>query len=149
MRSLQLRLRTLLVAVAILSAWAAWTRHRLQEEMNEIGRESRNLDERLNRKFSPPMRKLAAKYRFEASMNGSMETLMRESVSVNEQWIAQLRQRAKHDPDYRDTLRPGWGSGMVETPRREVEYYAKLKEKYEQAARFPWLPVEPDPPLPE
>ncbi len=27
--------------------------------------------------------------------------------------------------------------------------YAKLKEKYRRAARYPWLPVAPDPPWPE
>lgn len=29
-----------------------------------------------------------------------------------------------------------------------VGYHGRLKVKYEQAARFPWLPVEPDPPEP-
>jgi hypothetical protein len=28
-------------------------------------------------------------------------------------------------------------------------YYAGLWRKYEHAARYPWLPVEPDPPEPE
>jgi hypothetical protein len=27
--------------------------------------------------------------------------------------------------------------------------HARLKEKYRRAARYPWLPVEPDPPEPE
>jgi ribonucleotide reductase alpha subunit len=27
-------------------------------------------------------------------------------------------------------------------------YYEKLKKKYQRAARYPWLPVEADPPLP-
>jgi type II secretory pathway component PulJ len=30
-----------------------------------------------------------------------------------------------------------------------ADYQAALKTKYERAARFPWLPVEPDPPEPE
>lgn len=29
-----------------------------------------------------------------------------------------------------------------------VGYHGRLKAKYEAAARFPWLPVEPDPPEP-
>jgi hypothetical protein len=33
------------------------------------------------------------------------------------------------------------------SPRRE--YHLRMKEKYEQAAGEPWLPVEPDPPEPE
>jgi hypothetical protein len=33
--------------------------------------------------------------------------------------------------------------------RRLLDYYAELRWKYEQAARYPWLSVEADPPLPE
>jgi hypothetical protein len=29
-----------------------------------------------------------------------------------------------------------------------VGYHGRLKEKYEEAARHPWFPVEPDPPQP-
>jgi hypothetical protein len=29
-----------------------------------------------------------------------------------------------------------------------VHYHAALARKYERAARYPWLPVEPDPPQP-
>ena len=32
---------------------------------------------------------------------------------------------------------------------RRDAYYAKMKLKYERAARYPWLPVAPDPPVPE
>jgi hypothetical protein len=27
-----------------------------------------------------------------------------------------------------------------------VDFHARMAEKYERAARYPWLPVEPDPP---
>jgi hypothetical protein len=30
----------------------------------------------------------------------------------------------------------------------EAERFAALARKYERAARYPWLPVEPDPPEP-
>lgn len=30
-----------------------------------------------------------------------------------------------------------------------AEYHAGLRRKYERAARYPWLRVEPDPPAPE
>lgn len=33
--------------------------------------------------------------------------------------------------------------------KAEAAYYARLRAKYERAARYPWLRVEPDPPLPE
>jgi hypothetical protein len=32
---------------------------------------------------------------------------------------------------------------------RFANHFAGLKAKYERAARYPWLPVEPDPPPPE
>jgi hypothetical protein len=32
---------------------------------------------------------------------------------------------------------------------RRLEHDIRLKAKYERAARYPWLPVEPDPPMPE
>jgi hypothetical protein len=32
--------------------------------------------------------------------------------------------------------------------RQMVVYLANQRARYERAARYPWLPVEPDPPLP-
>jgi hypothetical protein len=32
--------------------------------------------------------------------------------------------------------------------RKTAEYHAALKRKCERAARYPWLPVQPDPPPP-
>jgi hypothetical protein len=39
--------------------------------------------------------------------------------------------------------------GTFKIKRQNVAYYAQIKEKYEWLARYPWLPVEPDPPEPE
>jgi hypothetical protein len=33
--------------------------------------------------------------------------------------------------------------------RAWVHYHSALTEKYEQASRYPWLPVAPDPPEPD
>jgi hypothetical protein len=33
----------------------------------------------------------------------------------------------------------------VEVHREEADYHGRLRRKYERAARYPWLPVEPDP----
>ena len=38
---------------------------------------------------------------------------------------------------------------MIEDCLRRAEYHARLREKYHAAARHPWLPVAPDPPVPE
>ena len=37
---------------------------------------------------------------------------------------------------------------LSRSPERAA-YHASLRRKYEHAARYPWLPVEPDPPEPE
>jgi hypothetical protein len=39
-------------------------------------------------------------------------------------------------------------AGNVEIFSQTVEHFRKLADKYEKAAREPWLPVEPDPPMP-
>jgi hypothetical protein len=36
-----------------------------------------------------------------------------------------------------------------ERSRKLWPYFHSLRQKYERAARYPWLPVEPDPPEPE
>lgn len=38
---------------------------------------------------------------------------------------------------------------FVHRSRRLAGYHATLRRKYERAARYPWLPIEPDPPEPE
>jgi hypothetical protein len=38
----------------------------------------------------------------------------------------------------------GWGSWQ-----ERLAYFTAMKDKYEHAARYPWLPVPPDPPEPE
>jgi hypothetical protein len=43
---------------------------------------------------------------------------------------------------------PGAGNEN-EKLRRFMDRYDTLKRKYEHAARYPWLPVEPDPPEPD
>ena len=37
----------------------------------------------------------------------------------------------------------------VEMYRDEANHHGRLRRKYARAARYPWLPVEPDPPEPE
>jgi hypothetical protein len=47
---------------------------------------------------------------------------------------------------------PPAGPGAARYLRREkalVRYHSELTAKYERAARYPWLPVTPDPPEPD
>jgi len=41
---------------------------------------------------------------------------------------------------------PGYDEDRL---RRRAEYHDFLRRKYDRAARYPWLPVAPDPPEPE
>src|SRR5690242_6532202 len=42
------------------------------------------------------------------------------------------------------------GDAIAAAKHREAQrYYLRLAAKYRRAARFPWLPVPPDPPPPE
>jgi hypothetical protein len=46
-------------------------------------------------------------------------------------------------------LRQEPGSGPFDCVGAHSDYYAAMKAKYERAARYPFLPVAPDPPEPE
>ena len=54
---------------------------------------------------------------------------------------------------------PGWSPPSAQDPppiragrmsqERRISYHEAMKQKYERASRYPWLPVLPDPPEPE
>jgi hypothetical protein len=46
----------------------------------------------------------------------------------------------RHDPSKRN-----WRLSSAS----EAAYHTRMSEKYERAARYPWLPVEPNPPRPK
>jgi hypothetical protein len=55
------------------------------------------------------------------------------------------------DPGIADARSRGWGVELFERAslKRLEAYHAEMKQKYERAARYPWLPVEPEPPEPQ
>src|SRR4051812_8359590 len=62
----------------------------------------------------------------------------------------QYRERALNHYWQEMTIGTGQKSGyngkvLSPDPSGLVSYHAQLREKYERAARYPWLPVEPDP----
>jgi len=65
----------------------------------------------------------------------------------HERWQAECR-----DID-RSNRESGWfqmGRPLSpEAARVHVAYWEPIRSKYERAARYPWLPVAPDPPRPE
>jgi hypothetical protein len=44
---------------------------------------------------------------------------------------------------------PPWFRSWRMSQARRIAYHESMMEKYARAARYPWLPVEPDPPEPE
>jgi hypothetical protein len=42
---------------------------------------------------------------------------------------------------------PHWRQQIAQMTQ-EIAYHAAMARKYERAARYPWRPVDPDPPLP-
>jgi hypothetical protein len=38
---------------------------------------------------------------------------------------------------------------MVHYSRNRAAYHARLRVKYERVARYPWVPIDPDPPAPD
>jgi hypothetical protein len=44
-----------------------------------------------------------------------------------------------------------WANLLEKAPHypRKIDYYTRMRVKYERAARYPWLRIPPDPPEPE
>lgn len=59
------------------------------------------------------------------------------SAAYMSEQAARLRNRFDHDPRTTAAF------------FQRAEYYEALGAKYQRAARYPWLPVAPDPPPPE
>jgi hypothetical protein len=105
------------------------------------------------------MRRLARSYALRASMSKQFETECRgfEADTVKTgQGVDELR-RLRRDPasvfsDELDETEKQLASKVWEDAaywRRIAAHYASLKRKYERAARYPWVTIQPDPPEPE
>src|SRR4051812_43881044 len=77
------------------------------------------------------LRRLRIVYREQVARHRALETSSRRIAGY-----ATGLQRLGLEP----RARPG--------PGRRTEYHAAMRRKYERAARYPWLPVPPDPPPP-
>ena len=74
--------------------------------------------------------------------------------------VAMQGSRAGRFDDRRGVVLRNSGPGPFNAPSRpwqiivildprQIDHHGKMARKYEQAARYPWLPVEPDSPEPE
>src|SRR5436309_1037307 len=111
MRLARFRLRTMMVAVAVVSiAWVGAIRVLDLLELRDMYR----------------------RFEHEFGREGMLETA-----------IASVRRLVS------DSRRPHMLRAYVPLRSGRAAYYAALRRKYERAARYPWLPVAPDPPPPQ
>ena len=77
------------------------------------------------------------------------------SVRLRERSLAYRRQAEHHawlaaSSDFVVVDMGGmYGDNYGRLSKRGIAYHAAMARKYRQAARNPWLPVEPDPPEPD
>jgi hypothetical protein len=64
-------------------------------------------------------------------------------------WMSIHAENANWAIDTANPARASQARWAVEEAWRAIEYHGSMRDKYERAARFPWLAVEPDPPEPE
>jgi hypothetical protein len=139
MRRPSFRLRTLLIAVVIAGLCLWWLRTR-----------------QLSRQYLAR----AALHAREESEWSMMARGLRIAEVIGAEKLKEIEEKRYPPNQFRDPsdaaeyLRRV--TKMAEIGRREREsaearasYHAGLKRKYEEAARYPWLPVDPDPPEPK
>jgi hypothetical protein len=111
------------------------------------------------------LRRLARNYAFQARLNQSKATQSLGWETIWRKSAHRIDQKPRFHDSYHafgspDDLtgeiidREIWRSHIeaVETAARygaEAAHYTALNRKYERAARYPWLTVEPDPPPPK
>lgn len=104
--------------------------------------------------WSIRLHRLSVQFREKAVFNGQRETYWLERVEISTKLITigeRIVARRGDSPEEaglpsREGLRGH--AAYRERATRIAESYARLRRKYEHAARYPWLPVAPDPPEP-
>jgi hypothetical protein len=92
-------------------------------------------------------------YEAQAEIYGETESHFRQFADrTHNEWLADCRKVDDWNKERSLGLRGGRGQ-LLHPPdpdegRRAVDYFARLRKKYEQAAVCPWLPIEADPPPP-
>lgn len=84
-----------------------------------------------------------------AAMGGA-EATRRRWVRLAREYEFRAKVNKRLAPSYyRLASTPGADTDAAEGWRRAGDHYRALQEKYERAARYPFLPVAPDPPRPK
>jgi hypothetical protein len=88
-----------------------------------------------------------------AMLYSGFERASLDTLQSDLHWAETLRKKAEATSDRASATRwleraEGFDRDAV-TDQRLRAYYGQMSRKYERAASYPWLPVEPDPPAPE
>jgi hypothetical protein len=72
-------------------------------------------------------------------------------VRIGDRWLSYRRIAAHHSQMAETGMKmiDGLPSAAEVLTPQNIDYHAEMARKYQYAARYPWLPVEPDPPEPE
>jgi hypothetical protein len=70
-----------------------------------------------------------------------MEQSVRENLATFERIMDQREERERAIVDYQRRF--------ADRLTQEIAYHSAMVRKYRRDARYPWLPIEPDPPEPE
>src|SRR5437763_13286762 len=91
--------------------------------------------------FAVQVKRRWASYRERATDHATAEAQYRR-------WVDKFRRRLEDRPR-EATDSDSENRGRLSYFDQWASYHAALRRKYEHAASYPWLPVEPDPPPPE
>ena len=68
----------------------------------------------------------------------------------DERWVAECRAIEETESKWNTGIPMSIGRPLrPDLARARITFWEPIRLKYERAARYPWLPVEPDPPEPE
>ncbi len=94
------------------------------------------------------LRRLSREYAGRATNAERRSNYAKMSASwSHERWLAECRKIDESNRKYAP-----FQMGQPYSPEvasKRVAYWVPIVSKYEHAARCPWLPVEPDPPVPD
>ena len=98
----------------------------------------------------PRLRQLSHIYWVKSRRMAGREQMVRAGAAISRAaWVAQYQEAERVEREY--TIGPPFSIAKPYPPERCVKlipYYEALRRKYERAAAYPWLSIEPDPPPP-
>lgn len=85
------------------------------------------------------LNRLATRYRKRAEDS----RFISESYSADMTWLREKHIQTQSDVEKRAIAK------TLDLNGRKIDHHSRLARKYADAARYPWLPVAPDPPTPK